>query len=256
MNGEPFRISTAKVQSFERCRKQYWFRYLSGRRWPESPLSVAGITGTGVHKAMSVLTRTDDVDIALHELDTYLRMPAHKLVGPGTEAYQVAFGLLSAGCTAHEELAESTETSRSELDARAEWPSAGLSVRTRIDRADRINERRYRVVDWKTGNYDDDDETDLQLDIAHLGLRTAWDLPADATVEAVAWNLRLDRKRVRELNREDAAVTMQKLNAYAVRMREADEFEATPNSFCSFCDWLDQCDEGQNRRWDDAETAD
>ena len=67
-------------------------------------MNAAGITGTSVHRAMSVLTTTNYVDVALQELNAYLRMPAHELVGPGTEAYQTAFELFSRGCTAHEEL--------------------------------------------------------------------------------------------------------------------------------------------------------
>lgn len=244
-----FPISNAKVQSFNRCRKQFWFRYVSGLPWPDSPMNEAGVIGAGVHRAMSVLTETDDVDIGISELDVYLRMPVHELAGPGTDAYQTAFELFSRGCTAYEELSETTETCRAELETEVKWPSGGIAVRARIDRADRVNAERFRVIDWKTGGYDNDVDTDLQLDISHLTLRTAWGLPNEATVEAVGWNLRLERKRVRELGRPDAVATMKKLRAIAKRMAESTEFEATPSGACSFCDWFSQCEEGQSREW-------
>jgi len=83
-----FPISNAKVQCFNRCRKQFWFKYVSGLPWPDSPMNEAGVIGTGVHRAMSVLTETDDVDIGISELDAYLRMPVHELAGPEPTTYR------------------------------------------------------------------------------------------------------------------------------------------------------------------------
>ncbi|GAB4335396.1 MAG: hypothetical protein Kow0010_22870 [Dehalococcoidia bacterium] len=243
---DPFRLSHSKIQAFFLCRKQYWFRYLSREPRPPAVPSAPGIVGTAVHRAMKALCETDDSAAAARELDTYLRMPAHEVAGPGTEPYNEAFDLLLAGCDAHQTLMEHSQDRYAELSATVLWRHGGVSLRARIDRADRIDDGRWVIVDWKTGSFDDDDTTDQQLDIGHLALRTQRRLARHETVRAIAWNLRTGHQRIRELTRDDAAGMLDSLSALARRMQEVTEFPAMPNPLCRYCEWLPGCPEGQD----------
>lgn len=240
-----FRLSYSKIRAFTLCRKQYWFRYLSGEPEPPAVVSAAGVVGTGVHRAMKALCETDDDQSAALELETYLRMPAHEIAGPGTDAYTEAFELLRAGCDAHRSLMEHSQDRYAELSAMVLWRKGGISLQARIDRADRVDDGRWVIVDWKTGGFDDGERTDQQLDLGHLALRTQRRLGKEATVQAIGWNLRTGNRRVRELTRDDAAGMLDALSRMARRMREVREFPAMPNPLCAYCEWLPRCPEGQ-----------
>lgn len=242
---DPFSLSYSKIQAFYQCRKKYWFRYLSRKPRPPDVLSTPGIVGTAVHRAMKTLCETDESEAAARELDTYLRMPVHEVAGPGTEPYSEAFDLLLAGCDAHRKLMEQSQDRYAEVSATVLWRQGGVSIQARIDRADRIDDGRWVIVDWKTGGFDDDEKTDQQLDIGHLALRTQRQLARHETVRAIAWNLRTGHQRVRELTRDDAAGLLDTLSALARRMQDVTDFPAMPNALCAYCEWRPECPEGQ-----------
>ena len=239
MSDPLFRIFHSKIVAFDRCRKQYWFRYISALPRPPDIPNPAGCVGTGVHRALKTLCDTDVPEDGAHELDVYLRMPAHECAGPGTEAYASAFVLYERGCAAHASIV--SEDRWAELDTWVPWDSRRITVSARMDRADRLASTHWQIIDWKTGAYDFDDLTDQQLDIGHLAVRTALRLPAATRVTAIAWNLRTGHRRVRELDRGDAAATMRKLAGIAARMQAVVEFEAMPGPGCRFCEWRPQC---------------
>ena len=236
-----FRLSYSKIACYQRCRKQYWFKYVSGQQWPPQVDSPASLIGTAVHRAMRVLSESGDVDSARHELDAYTRMPSHQMIAAPSEHYDTAFRLLDIGIAAH--LSIESENRWAELSSYTPWPARGITVTTIIDRADRISPTEYQLIDWKTGRGDFGEAIDLQLDIAHVVLRKARMLQRDANVTTIGWNLRTGERRVRPLTRDDAAATLKYLAALADAMRATTEFEATPSPACSFCDWRDQCPE-------------
>lgn len=250
MAGDLFLISHSKIRAFDACRKQYWFRYVSGLPWP-SPPSPAGIVGTGVHRAMKILSDTGTAEAGAKELDTYLRMPAHESAGPGTEHYRLAFDCYARGCQAHDSIAG--EDRWVELDTWAPWRARNVSLQARIDRVDRLAPDHYQVIDWKTGRYDFDDVVDLQLDIGQIAARVSLRLAEHVRVTAVGWNLRTGDRRVRELRRPDARATMERVAGIAERMRSTTDFEATPGAGCRFCDWLPQCPEAAAAAFDDSD---
>jgi len=236
-----FRITYSKMESFRRCRKQYWFSYVSGSEWPPSRESAPSLIGNAVHRAMQKLCETGDPRDGEHELDLYLRMPKHAIAGPDTEHYPVAMDLYGNGIRAHESI--ESEARWAELDTWVPSKRRGLVVRAKVDRADRLATDRWQLIDWKTGKFDLDDRVDWQLDIAHLVLRTTLRLPATATVRAVGWNLRSGEQRIRELTRDDAVKTVDQLGRFAQMLETLDDYSATPGPACTFCDWRDRCDE-------------
>jgi hypothetical protein len=244
MDAPLFRLSHTKLSSFDQCRKKYWFAYVANA--PRDPQSdtPAGVVGTGVHRAMKVLCDTGSEADGAHELDAYLRMPAHEMAGPGTEYHATAFELFANGCRAHASI--ESEASWSELDTWVPSQPLGIAVTTKVDRADRLDALHWQIIDWKTGKFDYGEVVDAQLDIAHLVLRTARQLPREARVTAIGWNLRSGQQRVRELTRDDAAATMRYLSHRAAQLQSNTEYEATPSAACSYCDWRAQCPDAES----------
>lgn len=244
-------MSYSKIACFQQCRKQYWFKYVSGLPWPEQRDSPASLIGTGVHRAMRVLSESDEADLARHELDAYTRMPIHEQIAEGTEHYATAFELLEKGIAAHESI--ESETRWAELSSWTPWPKRGITVTTIIDRADRLSPTEYQLIDWKTGRWEFGEAIDLQLDIAHVVLRKARNLSKETKVTTIGWNLRTGERRVRPLHREDGVATLKYLAALGDTMRGATEFEATPSPACTFCDWRDRCPEAASAVLDEAD---
>jgi hypothetical protein len=238
-----FKLSYSKLESFRRCRKQYWFSYVSGEAWPPGTESAASLIGNGVHRAMQKLCETNDPRDGAHELDLYLRMPIHAIAGPETEHYGIAQQLYQNGVKAHQSI--DSEERWAELDTWVPSHSRGINVRAKVDRVDRLAPDRWQLIDWKTGKFDLDDKVDWQLDIAHLVVRTQLRLPREATVRAMGWNLRTGEQRVRELNRDDAAKTVDFISRFVERIANTEEWSATPGPGCTFCDWRNRCDQAQ-----------
>ena len=235
-----FRVTHTKMESFRRCRKQYWFSYVSGQEWPPNRDSAASLIGNGVHRAMQKLCETGDARDGEHELETYFRMPKHAIAGPETEHYPLAVEMYQNGVKAHESI--ESEARWAELDTWVPSKSRGINVRAKVDRADRLSADRWQLIDWKTGRFDLDDKVDAQLDIQHLVLRTTLRVPRDATVRAMGWNLRTGEQRVRELTRDDALRTVDFVARFIEKVAAEEEFMATPGPTCTFCDWRDRCD--------------
>ena len=252
-----YTITHSRVQAFFRCRKQYWFEYLSDLPKPPDPMNAPGIIGKGVHHAMKVLCDTDQHEDAHHELDVYLRMPDHEVAGPGTADNALAFRILAAGFDAHDAI--DSEDRWAEVDTWVAWPARGISVRALVDRVDRMDPLHWQVIDWKTGLSGRDDVTDAQLDLGHLAARVCKKLPHGATVTAIAWNLRSGQQRVRKLVREDGRATMRKYASLARRIQDTTDLSASPGPHCAYCKWRPQCPDAElseDADWDEEETED
>ncbi|GBD24593.1 hypothetical protein HRbin29_02275 [bacterium HR29] len=243
MDGAPdlFRLSYRKIRSFLTCRKQYWFRYCSGIEPPPTAPSPAALVGIAVHRGMAVLTESGHEELGRRAIDAYLRMPDHTAVGPGTEGYELAHALFEAGIAAHRELGG--RDARAEVGSWAPWRAGGITLWAKVDRVERTSQGGYRFIDWKTERQLRVEETDLQLDLAHVIVRTVLRIPASETVESVAWNLRTDERRVRALGRADAKAAMQYAAALAQRMRTCSEFPPTPGPACGWCEFRSLCEE-------------
>jgi hypothetical protein len=239
--GGLFPISYRKIASFNQCRRQFWFRYVDRRPSDPDEMHPGGIVGLGVHRAMKALCLTGRQEDGESVLKAYLAMPDHEVAGPGTEYHTDAFRMYENGCVAHDSII--SENRWAELPADTRYEGGGIEISARIDRADRLDPEHYQLIDWKTGRFESDEAADEQLDIAHITLRRARRLSAETRVTAVGWNLRSGKRRVRALTRDDATGTLDYLVAAAVRMRETEEWEATPSRACNFCEFRLQCED-------------
>lgn len=244
MSATLFQLTQTKIQSYQLCRRQYWFRYVSGEQWPEKLRFAGNVVGVGVHEALRVLCETGEAEDAIQHLDRYLRMPIHEMAGPGTQAYSEAFELLGRGVEAHHSIDSANRWA--ERDSWVTSQTLGVAVRGKADRIDRLHSGEWQVIDWKTGRGFLDVAVDLQLDISGAILRTVMKLPRDTGVTVVGWNLRSGERRIRILSRDDAAATMRYLAGLAQTMRETTEFEANPNPLCGFCEWRPRCEESDS----------
>ena len=156
---------------------------------------MATMTGKAVHRSMQVLCETGDEGDARNHLDTFLKMPKHEAIAIGTPEYDTVIQLFERGCEAHRSIV--SEERWAELDTWVPSKKRGISVRTIVDRADRMSPTEWQIIDWKTGRADKPESVDRQLDIAHLVVRTARGLGKDANVTAIGWNLRTGERRVR-----------------------------------------------------------
>ena len=245
MNGAGFFLSYSKLASFRRCRKQYWFSYLSGEPRPPDPASAPGIVGKAVHRGMQLLVESRSASLARAEVELYLRQPAHEVAGPGTEAYENALRYFDAGVEVS--AAIPARTTWVERDLRHESAN-GIIFFARVDRIDLLEDGTYQAIDWKTG-IDRDDWTDEQLDIIHVAARSAAAVPASSPMTTMAWNLREKLRnpeytpRTRHLDRDDAVHTLRWGFAVAETMRSTTEFGAMPGNHCGYCNWRPRCPE-------------
>lgn len=234
-------LTYSKIKCFMQCPKQYWYLYESGLPRPEDVKTIGGMVGTGVHRALARLAFTNEPEDGAAELRAYLAMPEHEPVGPGTAYHEDAFALYEKGIAAHQSIL--SEQAYSEFDGEVLWRTGGIRVWAKVDRADRMVDGNWQIIDWKTGRFESGEETDAQLDIYHIVTRTKWRLPREADVTAIGWNLRTDEKRTRSLVRADAAATTNYLARVAERIRGTEAFEALPGTACRFCRWRGQCEE-------------
>ncbi|MEZ4480529.1 MAG: PD-(D/E)XK nuclease family protein [Dehalococcoidia bacterium] len=240
-----FFLSYTKLSTFRRCRKQYWFSYLSGQPRPPDPPSAPGIVGKAVHRGMQLLVEARNASIARAELELYLRQPGHEVAGPGTEAYENALRYFDAGVEVG--AAIPAHTTWVERDLRHDSAN-GITFFARVDRIDLLEDGAYQAIDWKTG-IDRDDWTDEQLDIIHVAARSAAAVPATSPMTTMAWNLREKIRnpeyvpRTRHLERDDAVHTLRWGFAVAETMRSTTEFQAMPGNHCGYCNWRAHCPE-------------
>lgn len=239
-----FRITWTQIRRFEECRKRYWYDYVSGLPKPAEEETGPLAVGKAVHRGMKALCDTGAHEDGVHHLETFLRMPAHAAAGPGTAWWELAHQLFEVGCEAHDSIASIDRIS--ERDTWVPSVEAGVTVFARLDRADLMSDGSWLVTEWKTGKYDDPENTDRQLDLGHLGLRTVRpQLGGVGTVYAVAWNLRNNTRRIRALTADDARAAHRYAVRYADRIRATTDWTATPGRACTYCPWRSQCEDAE-----------
>ena len=244
----PFPISHSKVQAFRQCRKKYWFGYVSGLPRPHEPMNIPGLIGNAVHRGMRVLCEARNAALGRNDIEVYLRQEEHGLCGPGTDGYERALEYFAAGVEVHEAIESDASWAEKDLWYRN---SPAVEITARADRIDQLKSGEWQVIDWKTGA-ELDDQTDEQLDLAHVAARSAIpSIPAGAEVRTIAWNLRRRaadaayRPRSRVLRRQDAVATVARYEAIARTMSETADFPAMPGRYCAFCAWRGQCPEAE-----------
>jgi DNA helicase-2/ATP-dependent DNA helicase PcrA len=122
---------------------------------------------------------------------------------------------------------------------------AGVRVRGRVDRLDRIEGSRVAVVDYKTGTpkMEKDARDSLQLSIYAIAAREQWEFEPE---RLVFYNLRDNTEVVATRNEQDLAKAGERVKEVAARIGEG-HFEARPGFHCRRCRYWSICPATEER---------
>ncbi|MGD0863484.1 MAG: PD-(D/E)XK nuclease family protein [Candidatus Limnocylindrales bacterium] len=256
--GSPFDLveppdwfSYSSFDTFERCPRQYAFRYLC--RLPAEQPRPAADFGTAAHGAFEAFTRErrerlargepppDRADLERCFESAWARtsLPAEA----DAETWRRRAEPMLDGFWAAES-ADQAGTVGEELRFRLHLPmdrDAAIVVTGYIDRVDRLPSGAVELIDYKTGPAGslEEAETSLQLSIYALACRDALDLgrPERVTLYFVEQGRRLCTERT------DAALDALRADlAGRARQVRGSDFAAAPNErSCAWCDFRAMC---------------
>ena len=259
--GSPFDLveppdwfSYSAFDTFERCPRQYAFRYLC--RLPAEPARPAMDFGSAAHGAFEAFTRERRERLARGE-----QPPTRADLG---RCFESAWARTSLPAEADAEtwrrraepmldrfwaaeLAAEAETLGEEIRFRLRLPldpDTQVVIAGFIDRVDRLSSGAVELIDYKTGTpgLPEEAESSLQLSIYALACRDALDLgrPERVTLYIVEHGRRFSAERT------DAALEALRADL-AARAREirGSDFAPTPSRrSCGWCDFTGLCPAG------------
>jgi RecB family exonuclease len=253
----PSWFSYSSFDSYERCPRQYAFRYLC--HVPSDQPRPAADFGTAAHGAFEAFTRERRDRLARGEpgpsrsdLEGYFESAWVKTrlsADADADTWRRRAGPL-LDCFWAGESASQAKTIGEELHFRLGLPldsDAFVFVTGYIDRVDRLPSGEVEVIDYKSGSTASLDaaRSSLQLSIYALACRDALDLgrPERVTLYCVEQSLRVSAERT------DTALDALRddLTARAREIRDSD-FTPTPSSHaCGWCDFSATCPAARRR---------
>lgn len=234
------RVSFSRLDTFERCPKKYWLRYVKNL---SAPRADSLEFGTIVHAAL------EDTVRELVERNHRGEIPAEVL----RAAYEKNW--TKGGCTdraLYEEGREMLDKWRARfgefdaarvlgLEQRIAFTFGGVEVSAVVDRVDRLDEDTIQVVDYKTSRAWMLPDDSHQLALYGAAMREKY----GAKRVRVAFDmLRHDQMIVCDLTEETEKRTEQWVATLAAQLRNAearDEYPEKLNAFCGWCDWREYC---------------
>ena len=116
---------------------------------------------------------------------------------------------------------------------------AGVRVRGRIDRLDRIAEARVAVVDYKTGKPWVQKRADesLQLSLYAMATRRKWEVDPE---RLVIYNVQDNTEVVTRRDAAQLCAAEERVRTAAINIADG-KFDATPGSHCDWCSYRDLC---------------
>ncbi len=238
------RLAPSKLASFQRCPREYRFRYIDGLgprfRRPRAPLTL----GANVHSALQGLftlpsrQRTlQQLELLLHErwavLHSGFRNEAQEQAYRERALEQLRWFALNQDLERHPFMTESF------LQA----PVAGITLEGRVDRVDREEDRTLHIIDYKTGT--GERNSDPQALFMYALMIEA--LKPRQAVSKVSYLCLGDGSQPTwEFTPETALKTRMGLVENAYRIAAEREFPPTTNRFCSSCDFRTICPTKQN----------
>jgi putative RecB family exonuclease len=249
--------SHSALESFEKCPRQYWYRYI-GKPEVEKEQTVEAFLGICVHKTLEQLYRLRLGGRALSEEQTLALFESIWAKG-WSEAIRIVSEELNAGdyrragrealATYHRRHApfDRETTLRTEarvtldLDGRARYRMQGY-----VDRIARRPDGTYEIHDYKTSGHlptQEDADTDRQLALYQIGLQGMW---IDVEAVDLIWHyLRFDTDLVSHRTPEQLRAVRQACIAgiedIEARGAEEESFPTQPSTLCSWCEFRMIC---------------
>ena len=243
--------SHSSLESFERCPRQFWYRYI-GRPKVAEEKTIEAFLGTCVHTTLELLYALLLRGRALTEADTIERFEAEWAKG-----FSAAIVIVSEELTAEDykragraalaayyrRHAPFTGSATLRLEARValNLDAAGTHrMQGYVDRIARRDDGTYEIHDYKTSSHlptQAEADADRQLALYQIGLEAMW---MDVEAVDLIWHyLRFDTDlvshRTREQLREVRQACIAAIDDIESRGKEEAGFPTHPSNLCAWC---------------------
>lgn len=113
-----------------------------------------------------------------------------------------------------------------------------LKILGRIDRVDELDDGTLHVIDYKTGKFDPEDVSDLQLILYSLIVSANQKKPV--TKASYLFLPKWEWHTI-EVNQDEADHAVELVREQVTKIQQEKEFAPQPNKYCRSCDFLEIC---------------
>lgn len=236
------RLSPSAIDRYRTCPRQFKLRDIEGV--PEYDTnSEALAVGKAVHEALSYFHRLALQNRSDTTIGDCLRAawPRHtRGVFPSVELERAVGERWLAHLAAYADTAEATIQPVG-FERWAEAILDGVRLGGRLDRIDRLDDGRLRVVDYKTGRCRLDDD-DLPRDSAAMVYALAAQATYGTPTGVVSYVYVAEGTELRwELEEFDIDEILNRLRGHLKRIHDDNAFDPVPGDGCRFCPVRDHC---------------
>ncbi|KPJ50381.1 hypothetical protein AMJ40_03105 [candidate division TA06 bacterium DG_26] len=230
-----FKASYSKLRIHLVCPLQYKYLYIDGlweMKKPRPHLSM----GESVHRALGAFYKiTDPEQRTLPILQKMLR--AHwQRRGYKDENEERQWGIKALDMLGRYFDRMDPLAKPALIEEGFQVPFGDLKLTGRIDRADRLEDGTYELIDYKTGN--PSQERDLQIACYTLGIQ----LKHKFDVTKFSYHmLAVDRAITVSVTPDSVASGLRRIKEIVDAIRNTERFQPTPNELCGWCDFTELC---------------
>lgn len=229
---DPNRYSYSKIRTYNTCPKQYKFNYIDGEE--NITFSTYRDLGIVIYKILEIIIDTEDLNESINQTIKSFN---------GNYDYDIfaeAHDMLSVWLNQENRFPYP-------VLATEKWLSYKIGKYTivgAIDRLDKLSDTIYRVVDYKTGNFEYKEvQPGLQLDIYTLGMFKNY--PQLTDIEFVYENIRYGTTASLAISRENMSILENRILAYLDAIDQDTEFNPKLGYHCIYCPFTHKCNEFQ-----------
>lgn len=246
-------FSPSSLSCFEKCPKQYWFRYVE--RVPVESEGIEAFVGKRVHEILERLYqfvgegRVPSLERVLHRYhqNWEARFDPERIRIVRSDTEVESYRRMGARCLENyyrrhypfdaDETLGLERPIRFHLDAEGRYALRGV-----IDRIAQARDGTLEIVDFKTGRRvpsQEEADRDPQLGLYELGLRAGW---REERPVRLVWHYVLsNRVRVSSRSPEQREALREKTIRRIDRIRAEERFEPRPSALCGWCEFRERC---------------
>ncbi|MFH1425890.1 MAG: PD-(D/E)XK nuclease family protein [Candidatus Kerfeldbacteria bacterium] len=236
-----FRASPFKLRMFENCPRQYKFSYIDHLdkeyKKPKPYLTM----GAHVHNALKdFYEQLEPNKRTYDELEKILRRRwRENREGFASKEDEAKWGVKALNTLRlYVHRTDVTKTPVMLEDYYDTDIDDQLKIIGRIDRADELEDGTLHVIDYKTGKYNEDDISDLQLILYALIVSAGQKKPV---TKASYLYLQTMQWHTIEVGQEEADEAVQLVKEQVEKIKAEKEFEPKLNQYCRNCDFITIC---------------
>lgn len=236
-----FKASAFKLKMFETCPQQYKFSYIDNLaqeyKTPKPYLTM----GAHVHNALKdFYEQLEPQDRTYEQLEKILRRRwTENRKGFASREDEAQWGVKALQMlrlfTHRMDVTITPALLEDYYDVEVD---SQLKILGRIDRADVLEDGSLHVIDYKTGKYNPDDISDIQLILYALIVSANEKKPV---TKASYLYLQTWEWHTVDINQDEAEEAISLVREQAEQIKTEKEFAPTPNKYCKGCDFLEIC---------------